>query len=107
MHSKTLEVVSSARTGIERDFDPEAVRRTKMPAGRDLTVAGPRLAAHAIKAGLGDEYHRIVSPLLVGGGKQFQPNHAVLRLDLLAERRFGNGVAHIHYRPQRMNGSSP
>jgi riboflavin biosynthesis pyrimidine reductase len=67
-----------------------------MLAGRDITVAGPSLAAHAIKAGLVDEYHLIISPILVGGGKQSQPNH-VLRLDLLAERRFGNGAVHLHY----------
>ena len=70
VYSKTLEMVSSARTRIERDFDPEAVRHTKMLAGRDITVAGPSLAAYAIKAGLVDEYHVIISPILVGGGKQ-------------------------------------
>jgi dihydrofolate reductase len=55
-------------------------------------------AAHAIKAGLVDEYQLIISPILVGGGKQSLPNHVLLRLDLLAERRFGNGVVHLHYR---------
>jgi dihydrofolate reductase len=103
VYSKTLAMVSSARTRIERDFDPEAVRHTKMLAGRDITVAGPSLAAHAIKAGLVDEYHLIISPILVGGGKQSQPNHVLLRLDLLAERRFGNGVVHLHYRPKRVS----
>jgi dihydrofolate reductase len=94
VYPKTLEMVSSARTRIERDFDPEAGRRKKMLAGCDITVAGPSLAAHAIKAGLVDEYHLIISPILVGGGKQSQPNYVLLRLDLLAERRFGNGVVH-------------
>jgi riboflavin biosynthesis pyrimidine reductase len=70
VYSKTLEMVSSARTRIERDFDSEAVRHTKMLAGRDITVAGPSPAAHAIKTGLVDEYHLIISPILVGGGKQ-------------------------------------
>jgi len=66
-------------------------------------VAGPSLAAHAIKAGLVDEYHLIISPILVGGGKQCLPEHALLRLDLLAERRFGNGVVYLHYRPKKAN----
>jgi riboflavin biosynthesis pyrimidine reductase len=66
-------------------------------------VAGPSLAAHAIKAGLVDEYHLSISPILVGGGKQSQPNHVLLRLDLLAERRFGNGVVHLHYRSKRVS----
>ncbi|MGA8439839.1 MAG: dihydrofolate reductase family protein [Candidatus Sulfotelmatobacter sp.] len=103
VYSKTLEMVSSARTRIEREFDAEAVRRTKVLAGRDITVAGPSLAAHAIKAGLVDEYHLIISPMLVGGGKQSQPNDIRLRLDLLSERRFGNGVVHLHYRPKRVS----
>jgi len=102
VYSKTLETVSSARTRIEREFDPEAVRRTKMLLERDITVAGPSLAAHAIKAGLVDEYHLIISPILVGGGKRCLPED-ILRLDLLAERRFGNGVVHLHYRPKKAN----
>src|ERR1700728_239454 len=98
VYSKTLKTVSSARTRIERDFDVEAVRRTKTLAERDITVAGPNLAAHAIKAGLVDEYHLIVSPVLVGGGKRALPDDVRLGLDLLHERRFGNCVVHLHYR---------
>lgn len=98
VYARTLEKVSSARTRIERDFDLEPVRRTKILAGRDITVAGANLAAQAIKAGLVDEYHLIISPILVGGGKRSLPNHVLLRLDLLAERRFGNGVVHLPYR---------
>ena len=69
VYSKTLEKVSSARTRIERRFDPEAVRQLKARTGRDLTVGGPDLAAQAIKAGLVDEYHLFVAPIVVGGGK--------------------------------------
>jgi dihydrofolate reductase len=98
VYSKTLETVSSARTRIERDFDPEAVRQLKAAAGRDITVGGPELAAEAIKAGLVDEYHLFVTPVLVGGGKQSLPNNVRLELELLDERRFGSGVVHLHYR---------
>jgi dihydrofolate reductase len=98
VYSKTLETVSSARTRIERDFDPEAVRQMKASAGRDITVGGPDLAAQAIRAGLVDELHLFVSPIVVGGGKQSLPNNAGLKLVLLDERRFGNGVVHLHYR---------
>jgi dihydrofolate reductase len=101
VYSKTLKTVSSARTRIERDFDPEAVRQMKELTGRDITVGGADLAAQAIKAGLVDEYHLIVSPIVVGGGKQSLPNNVLLRLELLAERRFGNGVVHLHYRDSR------
>lgn len=98
VYSKTLEKVSSARTRIERDFDLEAVRRLKASAERDLAVGGPELAAQAIKAGLVDEFHFFVSPVIVGGGKPSLPNNVRLNLTLLDERRFGNGVVHLHYR---------
>jgi len=98
VYSKTLQAVSSARTRIERDFDPEAVRQMKASAGRDITVGGPDLAAQALKAGLVDECHLLVTPIVVGGGKQFLPDDVRLKLELLDERRFGNGVVHLHYR---------
>ena len=98
VYSKTLETVSSARTRLERDFDPEAVRQLKASAGRDISVGGPELAALAIKAGLVDELHLLVSPVVVGGGNRSLPHNVRLNLELLAERRFGNGVVHLHYR---------
>jgi dihydrofolate reductase len=100
VYSRTLEAVSSARTRIERDFDPEAVRQLKARAGRDVSVGGPDLAAQAIKAGLVDEYHLFVTPVVVGGGKPALPNGVRLELELQDERRFGNGVVHLHYRTQ-------
>ncbi len=98
VYSKTLQTVSSARTRIERNFDPDAIRRMKTAAGRDITVGGPDLAAQAIKAGLVDDCQLFVTPIVVGGGKQSLPNNVRLKLELLDERRFGNGVVHLHYR---------
>ena len=98
VYSKTLETVFTTRTRIERDFDPEAVRQMKARAGRDISVAGPDLAAQAIKAGLVDEWHLFVAPIVVGGGKQSLPNNVRLKLELLDERRSGNGMVHLHYR---------
>src|SRR6266516_2332353 len=98
VYSKTLETVSSARTRIERDFDPEAVRQMKAEAGRDISVGGPDLAAQAIKAGLADECHLFVAPIVVGGGKRSLPSNVRLKLELLDERRFGKGMVHLHYR---------
>jgi dihydrofolate reductase len=97
VYSKTLEAVSSARTRVERDFDPEAVRQLKAAAGRDLTVGGPDLAAHAFKAGLVDELHLFIAPVVVGSGKQSLPGNARLKLELLEERRFGSGMVHLRY----------
>jgi dihydrofolate reductase len=98
VYSKTLEAVSSARTRIERDLDPEAVRQMKAQAERDIIVGGPELAAQAIKAGLVDEWHLFVVPIVVGGGKRSLPDNVRVKLELLDERRFGNGTVYLHYR---------
>jgi riboflavin biosynthesis pyrimidine reductase len=98
VYSTTLEKVSSARTRIEREFDPEVVRQMKASAGRDISVGGPDLAAQAIKAGLVDECHLLVAPVVVGGGTHALPDDVRLTLELLDVRRFGNGVVHLHYR---------
>jgi len=98
VYSKTLEAVSTARTRIERDFDPEAVRQLKAAAGRDLAVGGPDLAAQAFEAGLVDELHLFVAPIVVGGGKQSLPDNVRLELELLDERRFRRGMVFLRYR---------
>jgi dihydrofolate reductase len=98
VYSRTLATPSSARTRIERDFDPEAVRQMKAAAGRDLTVGGPDLAAHAFRAGLVDECHLFVAPIVVGGGNQALPDKVRVPLELLDERRFGNGMVYLCYR---------
>jgi dihydrofolate reductase len=100
VYSRTLEAAGTTRTRIERGFDPEAVRQLKAAAERDLTVGGPTLGAHAITAGLVDEYQLFVWPVVVGGGKPFLPNKARLQLELLDERRLGNGVVYLRYRTQ-------
>jgi dihydrofolate reductase len=98
VYSTTLPAVSSARTRIERDFDPEAVRRMKAAAGRDITVGGPHLAAEAIRAGLVDEYQLFLVPFMVGGGNQSLPDNVRVKLELLDERRFSGGVVFLRYR---------
>ena len=90
--------MATARTRIERDFDPEAVRRLKASADADLTVGGPGLAANAFRAGLVDECQLFLSPIVVGGGTPSLPDKVRLELELLDERRFGNGVVYLHYR---------
>jgi dihydrofolate reductase len=98
VYSKTLQTASSTRTRIERDFEPEAVRQLKATAERDLTVGGPDLAAQALKAGLVDEIHLVVASVVVGGGIEALPDTVRLDLELLDERRFGNGMVHLRYR---------
>lgn len=98
VYSRTLPSVSSARTRLEREFDPDAVRRLKEEAGRDLSIAGPGLAAHALAAGLVDEVHLLLSPHVVGGGTRVFPDGVHLPLELMDERRFGNGTVYLRYR---------
>ena len=98
VYSKTLQTVNSDKTRIERDFDPDAVRQMKEAAARDISVGGPNLAAEAIKAQLLDEYYLFLSPIVVGGGKQSLPDNVRLKLELLDERRFGNGTVFLRYR---------
>jgi dihydrofolate reductase len=98
VYSRTLQTVSSARTRIERDFDPDAIRQLKAQATRDLSVGGPELAAEALEAGLVDELHLFLTPIVVGDGKRSLPDGVRVELELLDERRFGSGVVHLHYR---------
>jgi dihydrofolate reductase len=100
VYSRTLPAAATTRTRIERDFDPEAIRQLKAAAGRDVTVGGPDLGAQAIIAGLVEEYHLFVWPVVVGGGKPLLPSRVRLQLELLDERRFGSGVVYLRYRTQ-------
>jgi len=98
VYSRTLREAPTARTRIERSFDPEAVRQLKASATADLTVGGSNLAAHALRARLVDEVHLFITPVVVGGGKRFFPDDVRVDLELLDERRFGNGMVFVRYR---------
>jgi dihydrofolate reductase len=98
VYSKTLAAPSTARTRIDREFNPEEVRRLKESAGRDLSVGGPSLAAQALEAGLVDELQLFITPVVVGGGTQALPDGLRLELELLEESRFDSGVVYLHYR---------
>jgi dihydrofolate reductase len=98
VYSRTLQAVSSARTRIEREFDPDAIRRLKESSGADITIGGPELAGQAMSAGLVDECHLLLNPIVLGGGKRALPDNLRMRLELLGERRFRSGVVHLHYR---------
>jgi dihydrofolate reductase len=100
VYSRTLEAPSSARTRVERSFDPHAVRRLKAATSHDLSVGGADLAAQAIRAGLVDELQLFVVPIVVGGGKGWLPSDLRLNMELLGTSRFASGVVFLRYRPQ-------
>ena len=98
VYSRSLEGVSSARTTIEREFDPVRTRRLKETADRDLSIGGPELAGQALRAGLVDEIHLFLNPIVIGSGTRALPDGVRVGLELIAERRFGSGVVHLGYR---------
>jgi dihydrofolate reductase len=97
VYSTTLETVSSARTRIERRFDAEAIRGMKASSELDLLIGGPELAGQAIRAGLVDAIHLFLTPVLVGGGSRCFPHDVRVELELVDERRFGNGTVYVRY----------
>ena len=101
VYSRTLETVSSARTRIERELDPDAIERMKQSSGSDISIGGAELAGQAIAAGLVDELQLLLVPVLVGGGKRALPNEVRARLELLDERRFQSGAVFLRYRARR------
>jgi dihydrofolate reductase len=98
VYSSTLDAVTTDRTRLERSFDPGAVREMKESSDRDLGIGGPTLAAGALRAGLVDDVHLLIAPVVVGGGLQVFPDGLKVSLELVDERRFGDGVVHLRYR---------
>ena len=98
VYSRSLEAVSTPKTRLEREFEPQAVRALKAHLPHDISVDGTDLAAQAIRAGLVDEVQLLVVPFILGGGKRVLPGGVRVKLDLLEERRFGNGWVYPRYR---------
>lgn len=97
VYSKSRETVSTSNTRLEHNFDPPAIRDWKAQSPRDLSVAGPTLAAHAIRAGLVDEYHLLIVPALLGRGLRVLPADVRLTLNLLDQHRLANGWVYLRY----------
>jgi len=98
VYSTSLDTVATPRTRLQRQFAPEAVQELKSTSDRNISIGGPTLAAHALKAGLVDECQLFINPVTVGGGLRFLPDGLEAQLELLGERRFGNGVVYLRYR---------
>jgi dihydrofolate reductase len=97
VYSRTRNRVTTSKTRIEREFEPEAVRRLKASATRDISIGGAELAGQALRAGLVDECHLVLTPILVGGGRRALPDGVRIPLELIDERRFASGVVQLHY----------
>ena len=105
VYSRTLETISTRKTQLEQTFDPKAIRQLKEAVGHEILIGGPELAAHAFRAGLIDEYHLFLVPILVGGGKSALPDNVRLKLELLEERPFSDGTVYLRYRTRQGNAT--
>jgi dihydrofolate reductase len=101
VYSTKLTSVATKNTRIEHAFDVDAVRRLKATAVQDISIGGANLASQAFQAGLIDECHLIVHPIIVGGGKPALPQNIRVDLGLINEQRFDGGVVQLHYRVLR------
>ncbi|MFF2344585.1 dihydrofolate reductase family protein [Pseudarthrobacter sp. NPDC058119] len=97
VYSTTLDTPTTSKTRLEQQFVPETVRDLKKHSDRDISIGGPTLAAHALKAGLVDECQLFINPVAVGGGLRFLPDGLKAQLELVDQRRFGNGVVYLRY----------
>jgi dihydrofolate reductase len=105
VYSKILQAVSTRKTQLERNFNPTAIRQMKEAVEQDIIIGGPELASHAFRAGLIDECHLFLVPIIIGGGKSALPDNVRLDLELLDERRFGNGTVYLRYRTRKGNAA--
>jgi dihydrofolate reductase len=101
VYSKTLQTVSTCKTDLERNFDPQAIRQLKVSVEHDILIGGPELAAHAFRSGLIDECHLFLAPIILGGGKPSLPDNVRLELKLLDQRHFENGVVFLRYQARQ------
>ena len=101
VYSRTLGTVSTRKTQLERTLDPESIRQLKEAVAQDILIGGPELAAHAFRAGLIDECQLFLTPIIVGGGKRSLPDNVRIELELLEERRFGNGMVFLRYQTRQ------
>jgi dihydrofolate reductase len=105
VYSRRLETISTQNTQLAKTFDPEAIQHLKAVSEHDILIGGPELAAHAFRAGLIDECHLFIIPILVGGSKSALPDNLRMELELLVERSFRNGTVYLRYRTKQVKAT--
>lgn len=99
--SRTLEAATSERTRIERDLDPVAIRRLADGSQKDVSIGGAELAGQALAAGIVDELHLLLVPVVVGGGKRALPDGVTAQLRLIETKGLSGGVVYAHHAVER------
>jgi dihydrofolate reductase len=97
VYSTSLSKVDIVNTTIERSFDPDVIQKLVAESDKDFDIGGPNLAGQAIKAGIVDEYHQIIAPIIIGGGIPWLPKDASIKLKLTDMRKFENGFVHLQF----------
>jgi dihydrofolate reductase len=98
VYSTTLTELAIDNATIERSFDPEVVQKLVAESDKDTDIGGPQLVSEAIKAGILDEIHLIIAPVIIGNGKPWLAKDITAKLELVDTRTFDNGFVHLHYR---------
>jgi dihydrofolate reductase len=98
VYSTSLSEVTIANTTIEQSFDLARIQEMVAESDKDFDIGGPQLAAEAIKAGIIDEYHQIIAPVMIGGGTHWLPKEVKAELQLVDVQKFENGFVHLKYR---------
>ncbi len=98
VYSTSLSDVAIANATIARSFDPNAIRKLVAESDKDFDIGGPHLAAEAIRAGIVDEYHQFIVPIIIGSGNDWLPKDVKSELKLVDVRKFENGFVHLQYR---------
>ncbi|HET9721629.1 MAG TPA: dihydrofolate reductase family protein [Candidatus Saccharimonadales bacterium] len=97
VYSTSLSKVSIVNAKIERSFDPSSIQKLVAESDKDFDIGGPHLAAQAIKAGIVDDFHQIIAPVMIGSGNYWLPKDFKSKLELVDIRKFENGFVHLHY----------
>jgi dihydrofolate reductase len=97
VYSETLAAVTTPKTRLDRSFDPQSVRAMVTDQEQDVSIGGPTLASHALRAGIVDDIHLFIVPHIVGGGTPCWPAGLPLQLDLAEQERFSDGTVYLHY----------
>jgi dihydrofolate reductase len=80
----------------------EEVRALKARPGKNIVIDGSSVLLHTLaRHDLIDEYHLIVYPLVLGGGKKVFPDGARVNLRLVEARPLPSGVVLTHYTVER------
>ncbi|MGN0065425.1 MAG: dihydrofolate reductase family protein [Nocardioides sp.] len=91
------DLTPGGRARLVDELTLDGLRRIVDSAEGGVEIFGPTTASAALRAGMVDEMHLFVAPVVLGGGLRAFPDGARLDLRLAARQEFGNGTVHLTY----------